>query len=139
KSILQILCIAIADTPGGIGRRLAAHSNAFTGNEEKDGSSSSGWAKQPVPVRPRSRWREAGAGTLRGPAGGAGAAGLIWRTRMLLSRIGPPFTTDWNTKSSGLHSHLEGLQPPDACDHRLIDCDRRIAGVTLGAPHSPRQ
>src|ERR1051325_8894735 len=31
----------------------------------------------------------------------ARAAGLMWRDRMLLSRMGAPFFTDWNAKSSG--------------------------------------
>ena len=29
------------------------------------------------------------------------AAGLMCRTKMLLSRIGKPLTGDWNTRSSG--------------------------------------
>ena len=35
------------------------------------------------------------------PSFAARAAGLMCRERMLLSRIGAPFFTDWNTKSSG--------------------------------------
>src|SRR5690349_14672231 len=35
------------------------------------------------------------------PKPSARAAGLMWRVRMLLSRIGAPFFTDWNTSSPG--------------------------------------